>query len=109
MKRPWLTFVLSLAILSLLAPAAALCVPFQQMHQGDHACCGADAQLASPSCCNDAAPNALVPQSANNGAMSEFAILLWSAGPLACGYQKTAQYPVAAYPPILLPATVLRT
>jgi hypothetical protein len=107
MKRMGQIVVLMLAISSLLAPAFLQCTP---VPKPDHACCASQAQLSAPSCCQP-------------GSVSQSAIIVQASIPpsgelvlspllLSCG---TAQRPVLLYshsnvpPPILLPATILRT
>jgi hypothetical protein len=109
MKRLWKIFVLSMAISLLLAPTAMFCAPHQPQ---EHACCATEAQLTSLSCCPDAAPPASIPmqpiqsldQVLSDSAVSPLSVSLLS-----------LQQPVIAWPrptflpPILLPATILRT
>jgi hypothetical protein len=108
MKRLLQTLVLSLAILSLLAPMSALCASFQQTHR-EHACCGDGAQLAAPDCCPDASPSLPMPAQG-----FDLAAALFSAIPLpayrrvVCNSGLTDVH-LIVHAPILQPDTVLRT
>jgi hypothetical protein len=107
MKRWLQTLVLVLAIFSLLAPVPALCAALQHV---DHACCGADAQLAAPACCPDASPKPLMAQTGVDQVVGLFTLRVMSGHLRVSGSQGLVHHPdQAAYPPILLPATVLRT
>jgi hypothetical protein len=106
MKRLLQTLVLVLAIFSLLAPVPALCAALQHV---DHACCGADAQLAAPACCPDASPKPPMAPRGVNQAVGLFALWVMPGYLPVSGNQSLAHPDQAAYPPILLPATVLRT
>jgi hypothetical protein len=107
MKRMSQIVVLVLAISSLLAPASLQCTP---LPQPDHSCCASQAQLSAPSCCQPGtASKSAIPAQATGQPSGE---LVLSPLPVSCG---AAQQPVLLYshsslpPPILLPATILRT
>jgi hypothetical protein len=107
MKRMGQIVVLVLAIFSLLTPASLQCTP---LPLPDHSCCASQAQLSAPSCCQPgSASQSAIPAQASGPASGE---LVLSPLLVSCG---TAQQPVLLYsnsslpPPILLPATILRT
>jgi hypothetical protein len=107
MKSRWRIFVLSLAILPLLAPAPGFC---SQVQQTDHSCCASQAQLSAPSCCKPGtASQSAIPAQSSDPANAE---LLSSLLPVSL---MTVQQPAmfipypGVPPPILLPATILRT
>jgi len=106
MKRVWQIFVLFLAISSLLAPASLSCLP---LSQPDHSCCSSETQLSAPSCCQPGVPHkSAMPTQANDQANGALVLL-----PLPDGGKIVQpisfQSHVSVAPPILLPATILRT
>jgi len=107
MKSLWRIFVLSLAILPLLAPASEFC---SQVRQIDHSCCASQAQLSAPSCCTPGtASQSAIPAQSGDPANVEL-----PSPPLPVNLMTVQQpamflpYP-GVPPPILLPATILRT
>lgn len=107
MKSRWRIFVLSLAILPLLAPAPGFC---SQVQQTDHSCCASQAQLSAPSCCTPGTASQLaIPAQSDNQANAELPFSLLPAS-LMTVQQPAMSTPYANVPPpILLPATILRT
>src|SRR5580658_4370810 len=107
MKSRWRIFVLSLAILLLLAPAPGFCSLVQQT---DHACCASQAQLSAPSCCTPGtASQSAIPIQSGDQANAKL-----PSSPLPVSLAIVSQQAVlpsrrGITPPILLPATILRT
>jgi hypothetical protein len=106
MQSRWRIFVLSLAIFSLLAPAPAFCCSVQP---ADHGCCAPQTQLSAPSCCQpDAASQSAAHTQSSNPSNSEPAPSPQPTSLIAVP-QPAMLPPHANAPPILLPATILRT
>ncbi|HEX4322340.1 MAG TPA: hypothetical protein VHZ52_15620 [Acidobacteriaceae bacterium] len=107
MRRWWQILVLGLAIASLLTPASAICtLPAQAGHE----CCAPQSQLSAVSCC--------LPGEASQSAIPASSAVLSAAEFAPCSsplYLAISQPPVrlrralSISPPILLPATILRT
>jgi len=107
MQSRWRIFVLSLAIFSLLVPAPAFCA---QVQQSDHACCASQAQLSAPSCCQPGSASQPAAQAqSSNPSNAELAPLQLRAGWTTMPSLLLTELQRTVPPPILLPATILRT
>jgi hypothetical protein len=107
MKRSWQIFVLFLAISSLLAPVRLLCAQDRPL---DHTCCAPEAQLAAPSCCQSGTtPQSAIPSNSGDQSTTKLATSLLPVNWMSIQQTVIAQYRPKALPPILLPATILRT
>src|SRR5271163_1482722 len=102
MQSRWRIFVLSLAILSLLAPAPAFCT---QVQQSDHACCASQVQLSAPSCCQPGSASQPATQTqSSNPSNAELAPLQLRAGWTAMPSLLLTEPYLSVPPSILLPA-----
>jgi hypothetical protein len=107
MKRAWQIFVLVLAISSLLAPMPVFC---SAARQAEHGCCASQAQLASLSCCqSDAVPNSAIQTQSGDQVNGELAFMPAPVGLLVEQQPVLLHAYLSIPPPILLPATILRT
>jgi len=102
-------FVLCVTIALLFAPLPSFCAQAMTIQQGNHACCGDDAQLYTPSCCKDAAPATAMPTHSGEQVLSEMAGASVPRDLGASSSVEKALRQTHTYLPILRPLTILRT
>jgi hypothetical protein len=106
MKRVGQIFVMLLVIAALIAPRPIFCASIQQ---AGHACCAAQAELSASCCQSDAAPKTAIPSASSDQSNSQIGRAALAVS-LAITPQLALSRPRSNIkPPILLPATILRT